>query len=40
VVKYPEPPTALPKLIAAGIAVGFVVSILHHFGVLAMFGAQ
>jgi hypothetical protein len=40
VVKYPEPPTALPKLIAAGIAIGFVVSILHHFGVLAMFGAQ
>jgi len=40
VVKYPEPPTALPKLIAAGIAVGFMVSLLNHFGVLAMFGAQ
>lgn len=40
VVKYPEPPTALPKLIAAGLAIGFVVSLLNHFGVLAMFGAQ
>jgi hypothetical protein len=40
VVKYPEPPTALPKLIVAGIAIGFVLSLLSHFGVLAMFGAQ
>jgi hypothetical protein len=40
VVKYPEPPTALPKLIAAGIAIGFMISLLNHFGVLAMLGAQ
>ncbi len=40
VVKYPEPPTALPKLIAAGITLGFMVSLLSHFGVLAMLGVQ
>jgi len=40
VVKYPEPPTALPKLIAAGIAIGFVVSLLGHFGIFATTGGQ
>ena len=33
-VRYPEPPTALPKLVAALIGVAFVVSLLNHFGVV------
>jgi hypothetical protein len=33
VVKYPEPPTALPRLIFTGIAIAFVLSLLSHFGV-------
>jgi hypothetical protein len=34
VVKYPEPPTALPKFITAAIAVAFLLSLLNHFGVI------
>ncbi len=33
-VKYPEPPTALPKLIMTLIGIVFVVSLLNHFGVI------
>lgn len=32
VVKYPEPPTALPKLITALVAVAFLLSFLNHYG--------
>lgn len=34
VVKYPEPPTALPKLIGAAVAIAFMVSLLNHFGLI------
>ncbi len=40
VVKYPEPPTVLPKLIVGGIAIGFVVSLLNYLNVLPMLGGQ
>jgi hypothetical protein len=33
-VKYPEPPTALPKLIAVVVGIAFVLSLLNHFGVI------
>jgi hypothetical protein len=33
-VRYPEPPTALPKFIFTIIAICFVVSLLNHFGVI------
>ena len=32
-VRYPEPPTALPKLIFTVIAIWFCVSLVNHFGV-------
>ncbi|MBX3132921.1 MAG: hypothetical protein KF689_05995 [Gemmatimonadaceae bacterium] len=32
-VKYPEPPTALPKLIFVVIGLAFLVSLLRHYGV-------
>lgn len=35
VVRYPEPPTALPKFIAIVIAIGFVISLMNHFGLVA-----
>jgi hypothetical protein len=34
VVRYPEPPTALPKLVFAAIGVAFVISLLNHFGLV------
>lgn len=34
VVKYPEPPTALPKFITTVVVIAFLVSFLNHFGVL------
>lgn len=33
-VRYPEPPTAMPKFIFTIIAVCFLVSLLNHFGVI------
>jgi hypothetical protein len=33
-VRYPEPPTAMPKFIFTVIAVCFLVSLLNHFGVI------
>lgn len=33
-VRYPEPPTALPKTIFAVIAICFLVSLLNHFGLV------
>ena len=33
-VRYPEPPTALPKFIFAIIAICFLVSLLYHFGII------
>jgi len=33
-VRYPEPPTALPKFIFTIIAICFVVSLLNHFGII------
>jgi hypothetical protein len=33
-VSYPEPPTALPKLLFTVIIVCFFYSLLHHFGVI------
>ena len=33
-VRYPEPPTALPKFIFTIIATCFVVSLLNHFGII------
>jgi hypothetical protein len=33
-VKYPEPPTALPKFIVAAIGVVFVLSLLNHYGIV------
>lgn len=33
-VKYPEPPTVLPRVIATFIGLAFVVSLLNHFGVI------
>ena len=40
VVKYPETPTVVPKLIFAGIGIAFMVSILRYFNIVAMFGGQ
>lgn len=34
VVKYPEPPTALPKFVAALLGIAFVISLLNHYGVI------
>ncbi len=34
VVKYPEPPTALPKFIATLLGIAFAVSLLNHYGVI------
>jgi hypothetical protein len=34
VVKYPEPPTALPKLIVAVVALVFALSFLNHYGII------
>lgn len=34
VVRYPEPPTALPKLITAAVAVAFILSLLNHYGMV------
>jgi len=34
VVKYPEPPTALPKLVATVVALAFLGSLLNHYGVI------
>jgi hypothetical protein len=34
VVKYPEPPTALPKFITTVVAIAFLISFLNHFGLL------
>lgn len=34
VVRYPETPTAVPKLIFAAIGVAFVISLLNHFGMV------
>lgn len=33
-VKYPEPPTALPKLIATLVGIAFVLSFLNHYGII------
>ena len=33
-VKYPEPPTMLPKLITTLVGIAFVLSLLNHFGVI------
>ena len=33
-VRYPEPPTALPKLIFTIIAICFLASLLNHFGII------
>lgn len=33
-VRYPEPPTALPKFIVAAIGTAFVLSLLNHYGVI------
>ena len=33
-VKYPEPPTVLPKLVATVVGLAFVMSLLNHFGVI------
>lgn len=33
-VKYPEPPTMLPKLVATLIGIAFVLSLLNHYGAL------
>lgn len=33
-VKYPEPPTALPKFIVTVIGIAFVLSFLNHYGVI------
>lgn len=33
-VKYPEPPTALPKLIATLIGLAFMLSLLNHYGLI------
>ncbi|WKW12336.1 hypothetical protein Strain138_001620 [Pseudogemmatithrix spongiicola] len=33
-VKYPEPPTALPKLIATLVGIAFVLSLLNHYGII------
>ncbi len=33
-VKYPEPPTMLPKLIFTVLGIAFVVSLLNHYGVI------
>ena len=44
-VKYPEPPTALPKLVMTLVGIAFVLSLLNHFGVISTltggrFGAE
>jgi len=39
-VRYPEPPTLLPRLIFTGIAVAFAISLLAHFGALRAFGVE
>lgn len=33
-VKYPEPPTALPKLITTLVGIAFLLSFLNHYGVI------
>ena len=33
-VKYPEPPSALPKLVAFVVLVAFAFSLLNHYGVI------
>jgi hypothetical protein len=33
-VRYPEPPTALPKFVFAIVAICFAVSLLNHFGII------
>ncbi len=39
-VKYPEPPSLLPRLIFTGIGIAFLVSLLAHFGALRAFGIE
>jgi hypothetical protein len=34
IVRYPEPPSALPRLVLVLVAIGFVVSLLAHFKLL------
>lgn len=34
VVKYPEPPTALPKFIATVVGIAFLLSLLNHYGMI------
>ena len=34
VVKYPEPPTALPKFVATVVGLLFVLSLLNHYGMI------
>lgn len=33
-VKYPEPPSALPKLVAFVVFVAFALSLLNHYGLV------